>query len=102
MASNPLISPENSSLAARVRQHWARTRAGSASTAFQHASLGSRRRNLALDAAVDHFDDPIATARRIEVMGNQQEAGAAVARMSAKAREIVAAPADIPAFSFVV
>jgi hypothetical protein len=64
--------------------------------------LGSRRRNLALDAAVDHFDDPIATARQIEVMGNLQEAGAAVARMSAKAREIVTAPAVIPAFSFVV
>ena len=61
-------------------------------------SLGSRRRNLALDAAVDHFDDP----RQFEVMGNQQEAGAAYARLSAKAREIVAAPAVIPAFSFVV
>src|SRR5450631_4268592 len=42
---NPLISPENSSLAAQVRQHWARTRAGSASPAFQHATLvpGGRR-----------------------------------------------------------
>src|ERR1700681_3624746 len=57
---NPLISPENSSLAARVRQHWARTRPGSVSTAFQHATLGSRRSPLRLDAAVNHLDDTVA------------------------------------------
>jgi len=32
------------------------------STAFQHATLGSRRPPLRLDAAVNHLDDPIATA----------------------------------------
>src|SRR6266852_6547890 len=64
--SNPLISPENSSHAARVRQHWARTRAGLVSTAFQHTTLGSRRRNLALDAAVNHLDDPSNGAPRMQ------------------------------------
>jgi hypothetical protein len=51
-----------------VRQHWARTRAGLVSTAFQHAILGSRRRNLALDAAVDHFDDPNCFRYRFSMM----------------------------------
>jgi hypothetical protein len=32
------------------------------STAFQHATLGSRRPPLRLDAAVNHFDDQVATA----------------------------------------
>ena len=32
-----------------------------------------------MDAAIDHFDDQVATARQREVMGNQEEAGAAAA-----------------------
>src|ERR1700681_3965368 len=59
---NPLISPENSSPQARGGPHWARTRPGSVSTAFQHATLGSRQPPLRLDAAVNHRDDQVAAA----------------------------------------
>src|ERR1019366_5149630 len=37
-----------------------------------------RRAPLTLNAAVNHFDDAVAAARQIEIVGNQQEAGAAV------------------------
>jgi len=48
-----LISPENSWLAAALRQHWARTRAGSTSTAFEDATLGAWRRcSLPLNAQI--------------------------------------------------
>jgi hypothetical protein len=54
-----------------VRRHWARTRAGSTSTAFEDATFGSLGVLSAsltaaecTDAAVDRFDAAIATVRR--------------------------------------